>query len=217
MARVDPKAAAEFYLHTKDRVRKAGFDWEIEWQYGACISDLTENIFLRESAWVIFSAGFRESVLRAKFPAISAAFLEWKAASLIWASQDRCRRAALSVFKHFGKVNAVISLAKTLDTQGFDYVQEQIAKNGVKFLQTLPYIGPVTSFHLAKNIGIPCVKPDRHLVRLSQRFGAKSAHDLCEAVRSIVGDPLQVIDVVFWRYCTLDKAQRRSDEQSHTE
>jgi len=42
---------------------------------------------------------------------------------------------------------------------------------GVWFLQQLPFIGPVTAFHLAKNLGIEAVKPDRHLCRLSKLLG----------------------------------------------
>jgi len=37
------------------------------------------------------------------------------------------------------------------------------------FLMSLPYVGAVTWRHLAKNLGLPVAKADRHLVRLAGR------------------------------------------------
>ena len=38
---------------------------------------------------------------------------------------------------------------------------------GVNYLTTFDQIGPVTAFHLAKNLGLDVVKPDRPLVRMT--------------------------------------------------
>src|SRR6185436_20028855 len=68
---------ARLYLDIKESLIEAGFAKEIDWQYDLSIKRLTESQFLRESAWVILSSGFRETVLRLKFHAISDAFLSW--------------------------------------------------------------------------------------------------------------------------------------------
>ena len=69
----------------------------------------------------------------------------------------------------------------------------------------LPYIGPVTSYHLAKNLGLHVVKPDRHLMRIAHITGHTSPFEMCSKVANTVGDSLAVIDLVFWRYATLNK------------
>ena len=41
-------------------------------------------------------------------------------------------------------------------------------------------MGPVMRYHLARNIGLDAVKPDRHLVRLTKHFCFKDAYTMCE-------------------------------------
>lgn len=79
---------------------------------------------------------------------------------------------------------------------------EQITSNGVSFLETFPYIGPVTAYHLAKNIGLDVVKPDRHLVRLAASAGYPSPLALCEDIATVLGERLGVVDLVLWRFAT---------------
>ena len=55
---------AVLYLTAKERVIEAGFANEIDWQEEVSLEDLDESTFLRESAWVVLSSGFRETVLR---------------------------------------------------------------------------------------------------------------------------------------------------------
>ena len=62
----------------------------------------------------------------------------------------------------------------------------------------------MTCFHLAKNIGYPVPKPDRHLQRIAKAFGFCQTMDLCTAIATILEEPVQVVDVVMWRYATID-------------
>ena len=79
------------------------------------------------------------------------------------------------------------------------------------YLDTLPMIGPVTRYHLARNIGIDCVKPDRHLIRLASEAGyemkdpQKGVEAMCRDIQKDIGDAekLGTIDVVLWRACNL--------------
>src|SRR5204862_28581 len=50
---------------------------------------------------------------------------------------------------------------------------EALRAHGPTWLTRCPYIGPVTCWHLAKNVGMDVVKPDRHLVRMAQASGAR--------------------------------------------
>lgn len=72
------------------------------------------------------------------------------------------------------------------------------------FLQTFDFIGPVTSFHLAKNLGLEVVKLDCHLVRMASVARCSCPEELCRITAEITGDKLSVVDLVLWRYATLD-------------
>jgi hypothetical protein len=72
-------------------------------------------------------------------------------------------------------------------------------------LETLPYVGPVTAFHLAKNLGLNVAKPDRHLSRLATATGFSDAHALCAELGAVLGEPVPVIDIVLWRFATLSR------------
>jgi hypothetical protein len=61
----------------------------------------------------------------------------------------------------------------------------------------------VTTYHLAKNLGVDVVKCDRHLMRLAPILGFHSPEEMCAAIGHQVGEPVSVVDIVLWRYCTL--------------
>lgn len=93
----------------------------------------------------------------------------------------------------------------------------KLAEDPIEYLDTLPMIGEVTRYHLARNIGIDCVKPDRHLVRMAEAFGYghsdkvpeqyKIVTKMCKDIQNSIGgsEPLGVIDVVLWRWCNLGR------------
>jgi hypothetical protein len=197
-----------FYLLAKAIVIDEGFGEEIEWQNGVRFSEVDERIFLREVAWVILSSGMREAVVRDKFPAFSLAFHDWAGASQIIMNARCCRKSAYRVFAHRGKIDSIIEIARLINDNGFCDFKDKIASQGVAFLQSLPFLGPATSYHLAKNVGLDVVKPDRHLLRISSLAGYASPGELCQGISSVVGDRLSVVDLVVWRYATLNPGYR---------
>jgi endonuclease III len=192
-------------MAAKEFVINSGFAKEVDWQYNLSFSGITESDFLRETAWVILSAGMRESVVRKKFSAISEAFYEWITAEQITTHKSACKTKAMTIFGNERKIDSIIKIAEIVYQKGFDEVRNSIEFDGVKFIQLLPYMGPATSYHLAKNLGLSVVKPDRHLLRVARRTGYRSPEDLCQAIAKIVGDKVSVIDLVIWRYATLER------------
>jgi len=91
----------------------------------------------------------------------------------------------------------------------------QAAHDKLAYLNSLPMIGPVTCRHLARNIGIDCVKPDRHLCRVAATFGyghsskaresAEICTRMCQDIRDEIGgsEKIGLIDVVLWRACNM--------------
>jgi len=196
-------ALLDVYLTAKEAVVAQGFAWEIDWQAERRLDRIGESDFLRESAWTVLSAGFREAVVRRLFGPLCEAFLGMQSAAAIQANRARCRRDALKVFNNRRKVTAILDIASIVDDMGFERVRHHIEQDDVRFLQTLPYIGSITAFHLAKNLGLPVVKPDRHLQRIAAAAGFSSPLELCQAISDHLGEPVQVVDVVLWRYATL--------------
>jgi len=200
---LEPEQLASLYLTAKERVIEAGFADEIDWQEEVSFDDLDEPTFLRESAWVVLSAGFREAVLRRRFGEVSRAFLHWASADLIIAQRETCRTDALAAFGNQRKIDAIVGIVERVAGEGIDTIRQQIGIRGTEFLQELPFIGSVTACHLAKNIGVVMVKPDRHLTRMAAKTGYESADRMCRTIAELVGDSLSVIDIVIWRHATI--------------
>jgi endonuclease III len=173
---------------------------EVEWLRTAQLALFDESDFLRESAWVILCSGFREAVVRRRFDFISLAFCDWESAESIVKAADACTAAAGSSFGNSRKLEAIVSIARIVQACGFEKLKSRILEEPVTELRKLPYIGPVTAWHLAKNLGADVAKPDRHMARLARALGYASVHVLCADLASVSGETVRVVDVMLWRY-----------------
>jgi hypothetical protein len=191
------------YLTAKELLIRFGFGPEIDWQDSLRASDFSATDFFREAAWVILSSGMREKVIRSTFPKIETAFCNWDH-ELVEKNRSRCIRRAMHQFGHAGKIQAISELAKRLSRDGFSEIKRRIDAEGIAYLQSFAFLGPATSVHLAKNLGYDVVKPDRHLTRVANALGAANPTEMCQRISVVVGDRLAVVDLVIWRYATLD-------------
>jgi hypothetical protein len=201
--RIATEKLVSAYIKAKLRVLASGFGSEIIWQKTVRIEELTESDFLRECAWVILSSGMRESVIREKFPSIGEAFFDWASAQRIMLHRDHCIRSALVCFGNERKIEAIAQSAQIIYEKGFDAIRQEIVYDPIAALRQFPFIGPTTSFHLAKNIGLSVAKPDRHLLRFAALAGFEQPADLCRSIAEYIGDPVSVVDIVLWRFATL--------------
>jgi len=204
MAIFQHEALLEKYVDAKDYIINEGYVAEIDWQSGLNFDSTSESDFLRESAWVILSSGMRETVIRKKFEDIEASFLKFISAKDIVLNADECREKAISEFSHDKKIDAIISLSTRVVVDGFDIVKKQIKHYGIRYLQSFDFIGPATSYHLAKNLGLCVSKPDRHLCRVADVTGFESVEVLCDTLSDCTGDSASVVDLVIWRFATLN-------------
>ncbi len=189
------------YLRAKSAV--LGSPYAAELIHAVAERDVTESLFLREVAWVVMSAGMRESVVRSKFPGVSSSFLEWRCASAIVTFQGECVAAARRYFGHAAKLNSIVRAARIVDETGFESLMAAFAADPIATLRRFPYIGPVTAQHLAKNLGVKTAKADRHLVRISMAAGFSSVDEFCNLIAGFVGDDVRTVDAVFWRFATI--------------
>ncbi|SUS03282.1 conserved hypothetical protein [uncultured Defluviicoccus sp.] len=173
---------------------------EVEWHRNSVFENCTETDLLREAAWVILCSGFRERTVRRIFDHVSLCFCDWESAEAILASDPMCRLAARPVFSNDAKLSAIVGVAYHIHTNGFARLHADVLRSPLQELQKLPFIGPVTVWHLAKNLGLNVAKPDRHLVRVSNALGFSSAEHLCTEIAQARDEQQKVVDLVLWRY-----------------
>jgi hypothetical protein len=195
--------AATSYLAARSYVYRAGYASECQGSNRLDVAEMTETEFLREAAWVVLSSGMREAVVRSRFNGISAAFRWWRSAEEIARNAADCRSAALAYFAHPRKMDAIATIAARVADVGFASFRERLILDPIAVLETLPYLGPATARHLAKNIGFDLAKPDRHLTRLASAAGFQSPIGMCDVIAAFTGESVATVDSVLWRYATL--------------
>jgi hypothetical protein len=176
-------------------LRQVGYGPIIEW---------SENIpkpadaeaFAREATFVICNSGFRNSV----------------AAPIV----ERCMvalregRSAATEFGHEGKHRAIDAIWADREVLFAAYLDRG---DKIDFLRQLPWIGPITCFHLEKNLGGDYAKPDVHMDRLARRE-TTTTDELCRRLARLTGYRIATIDTVLWRACAdglLDSARYEAD------
>lgn len=180
-------------------LRENGFEKEIEYcEHRQTIEQMLDCDILREYAWVVFNSGMSNAVIEAKWQGLCEAF-HWFNLKLILDEQDAVRSDALKLFGHYKKVDAVIEMAKKLWNEGLHF-KASVRQDPLTTLKALSYIGDITKYHLARNLGFDYVKPDRHLMRLADRYGM-TPFELCGLLHKETNMRLGTIDLILWRFC----------------
>jgi hypothetical protein len=115
----------------------------------------------------------------------------------------------LNIIGHSGKRKAIREALASYDNW---FLSLKAVDDKLAFLETLPFIGPITKFHLARNLGFDVAKPDRHLTRLAARFGFASVSDMCQAIHQETNERIGLIDVILWRISNLGFTPNVSEE-----
>jgi len=193
------KSPIELFRDAEKFCRENGFDKEIEWcEQRPTFNRMLDWQILKEYAWVVFNSGMRNSVIEAKWQEICEAFRFFNL-KFILDEPDTVLKEALNVFGHYNKVGAVIEFAEKLWKEGSGF-RNKVNENPLDTLTQLSFIGDITKYHLARNLGFDFIKPDRHLTRLGDRYGL-TAFELCNLIHEKTGRRLGTIDVILWRYC----------------
>jgi len=177
----DNAEALGFFYRAYAHVISSGYGEEVDWCSNIRFETVTIDDFFREYVWVVLNAGLKEQVARKIF-------------------KKYITTGDLETINHLKKRESIKWMLNNCE-RCFDSLQKVPDK--VEYFKTLPFIGDVTKYHLARNLGIDTVKPDRHLVRLAKRFGFKSPLEMCKAIQDITEERLGVIDVILWRHCNL--------------
>lgn len=177
-----PLGSIEWYLEIKRAVADEGYAEEADWaQFLTPVAD--SHTFWCEYSWVVLNSGMKEQIARQIWQRVRPAVEAGQSAS--------------SVFGHKGKSAAIDYVWTNRERLLAEYLA---AADKVEWCDTMPFVGSITKWHLAKNYGHDCAKPDRHLVRIA---GAEGPHALCERISKATGDRIATVDVVIWRAANL--------------
>jgi len=172
------------FMALKKRLEAEGYADEIRWAETLKWCTNADDFF-GEYMWVVLSSGMKNQIARLIQNRIIQAWGEGKPTS--------------SAFGHKGKVKAIDEVS---NHRVYYFLQWQQANDKLEYLATIPWIGDITKFHLAKNLGMDIAKPDRHLVRIAKLYDT-SCFELCRSISSITGLRVATVDLIIWRASNL--------------
>jgi hypothetical protein len=163
-------------------LREAGYGLTIDWSENIQTVRTAEE-FAGEAIYVICNSGMKNSV---------AAPIAVRCLAALAAGSS-----ATTVFGHPGKAPAIDAIWQQRAMLFERFCREN---DKVSVLGDLPWIGPVTKHHLAKNLGTDTAKPDVHLERLARRDKTPT-QTLCRRLARQTGYRVATIDTILWRAC----------------
>jgi len=121
-------------------------------------SSITAFIFFEEYVFVVLNSGMKYKVAMKMY-------------------KNFMKNADLNTIGHLGKRKAI---GEAMHNYADWFLKLQATEDKLAFLDSLPFIGKVTKYHLARNLGLDYAKPDRHLVRLAQISKYACAEKKCK-------------------------------------
>lgn len=109
----------------------------------------------------------------------------------------------IKAINHKGKCKAIGEAERHYEEWWNQLLHIEELNDRLEFFDSLPFVGPITKYHLARNLGIDVAKPDRHMKRLAHKIGYKDVQNMCATIATSRGERVGVVDVVLWRYINL--------------
>jgi hypothetical protein len=175
-------------------LRRLGYaDDDIAWAEG-CKQPAYPSEFAWEVIFVICNSGMKNTVACKIVDRVKQAI--------------RAGRSASTVFGHKGKAAAIDKVWADREVLYRQYFE---AVDPIAFLASLPWIGDITKYHLARNFGFDFAKPDVHLQRLANHYQT-TPQALCEGLARLTGYRIGTVDTLLWRACAIGVINSRTGE-----
>lgn len=189
-ANFSPPFTSEDYLAIRRAVWDAGH--QDDWEWSQSIEPPKDSAaFACELIFVICNSGMKNTVARQIYERVLDAIAD--------------ERPIREAFRHEGKARAMQMI---WDGRRDLFAAYRITEDKVAFLRKIPWIGPITCYHAAKNFGVDCVKPDIHIQRLAD-FHGETPEAFCRRMQADSGDRLATVDVMLWRACAIGLIKTR--------
>lgn len=182
---LDPSAlSGEDIRHLVAALDQSGYGDDVSWSE-TIQPPATPAEFAQEAIFVICNSGMKHTVATGIFDRVMKAI--------------RAGKPAGEAFGHVGKTNAIDYIWLHQEKLFHEFL---MAENQVDYCASLPWIGGITKYHLAKNFGVDCAKPDVHLQRLADAHG-ETVDGLCQRLAKQTGYRVATVDVILWRACAI--------------
>ena len=174
----------ETYLDLKQSIIDKGYIDDIFWaeDLKPCIDAQT---FCMEYIFVVCNSGMKAQIARGIYEKICKAM--------------RSGQDISEVFGHKQKVKGIKMMIKDHKDLFLKYLD---ADDKIEFCGSIYFMGDIIKYHWAKNLGVDCIKPDRHLVRIAKEYNTDPL-TMCKALSERIGDSLNTVDTVIWRAANL--------------
>lgn len=172
---------------------------EVEYVNNRTFEEQTAESFFIEYVFVVLSAGMKNQVVE-------------KIMRRYFLSGPSCSDTNIGAIGHEGKRKAIAKAEKHYKEWWSKLSRIVPANELLNCLECLPFVGPITKYHLARNLGVDVAKPDRHMTRLAQEIGYTDVQEMCETIANARGERVGVVDVVLWRYINLVGWEAASDK-----
>ena len=173
---------ADMFATILDRCGKQG-EGDVNWSENIDPPN-SADFFASEGIFVICNSGMKAETARGIFERVMDAL--------------RGGGSASDVFGHKGKSKAIDEIWRDQEELFAEYLKLTSDNSKINWIEDLPFIGKVTKYHLAKNFGIDCPKPDVHLERLA-KLSDETVFEMCSRLSCETGLRKATIDVVLWR------------------
>ncbi len=202
------KSLLEFYLDALAYAVRHDFDGapfkkQIEWQRKVRFEDIDAKKLFWEYVWVVLASGFKVKIARE----FHCAFYE--SGNGVPTACDVSK-----IYNNTRKKEAIREAQRNY-LKWFEILK--LSSDKIEFLDSLPFIGSITKYHLAKNLGLDVAKPDVHLLRLCEIFRFEDAQSLCEFIAANTGERVSVIDLVLWFYCAENPEYKKLADAGYQE
>ena len=163
--------------------------------------------FFETYVWVVYVSGFNASIVAQKWELLRKAWMQFNP----YMCEKNQYLEANRVISNEMKNQAITKISQEIRACGSHFHE----KFSLKYLedrykmQRLPYIGGVTSFHLARNLGFHEVKPDLHLERLRKHFGFGSTDAMCRQLSNSNSVDLPLVDLALFVYASHKFVKRK--------
>lgn len=185
-------------VYREVRARLAALGYVGDWEWSENLNPpATAEDFACEYTWVVLNSGMKNTVARKimdrVWPALQAGVPLDATATPFHGGK---------ILGHRGKATAIEDTWRRREERLAQFYAIDDDRDVVEWCESLPWIGPITKYHLAKNLGVDVAKPDRWLVRLAEAEGA-TVDWLCTRLAAASGDRIATVDVVLWRACAV--------------
>ena len=174
------------YETAKKEILNSKYAYEVSIVEKRIFDNQTAKDFFVEYVYVVCNSGMKNQVAEKIFQ-------RYMNQGIVAIKHPLKKKAILEAEQNYEKWFETLKIRKQHHTE-------------LDFLETLPHIGKITKYHLARNLGLDVAKPDRHMQKLADLFGYTDPNHMCIDIYAVTNGEYRVgtIDVILWRYCNLN-------------